>query len=350
MNTKILSLRMERQHFINKADEDEYIELYRDTQPGRLVYFEVPYAPPTLVFRADFNDIEFNHWRRWGRKLLKGRFAGGNVGWIVPEDLELFMALYRKPIETPTATQLQILGIIAKYRSVEVLQIKRETGMLVKDIEPILQRLQKAFLVYEDMWDYSFGTWYKFNKVFPKADAAKYTKREALKIVLQRFAYRLVWFDTAMAKSFYELPAREIKPAIEELVAEGILVETESGYMLKCDAELLETYIPKKLNFVYAIHRSDFIYKAHEHILKGMAKRFTEGLEYDHKPLHYLLIDGEFHGVSVGRFRYGASHIVTDVICDLPDAEIRKKEIIDAVCAANYSKKIERFMGIKLMM
>ena len=50
---------MERQYFINKADEDEYIELYRDTQPGRLVYFEVPYAPPTLVFRADFNDIEF---------------------------------------------------------------------------------------------------------------------------------------------------------------------------------------------------------------------------------------------------------------------------------------------------
>lgn len=81
-----------------------------------------------------------------------------------------------------------------------------------------------------------------------------------------------------------------------------------------------------------------------------MAKRLTEGFEYDHKPLHYLLIDGGFHGVSVGRFRYGASHIVTDVICDLPDAEIRKKEIIDAVCAANYSKKIERFMGIKLMM
>ena len=38
-----------------------------------------------------------------------------------------------------------------------------------------------------------------------------------------------------------------------------------------------------------------------------------------------------------------------DIICDLPDAEIREKEIIDAVCATNYSKKIERFMGVKLM-
>lgn len=34
-NTKIISLRMERQGFINKADEAEYIELYRDTQPGQ---------------------------------------------------------------------------------------------------------------------------------------------------------------------------------------------------------------------------------------------------------------------------------------------------------------------------
>ena len=32
MDAKIISLRMERQCFINKADEDEYIKLYRDTQ------------------------------------------------------------------------------------------------------------------------------------------------------------------------------------------------------------------------------------------------------------------------------------------------------------------------------
>lgn len=81
-----------------------------------------------------------------------------------------------------------------------------------------------------------------------------------------------------------------------------------------------------------------------------MARRLAEELEYDHKPLHYLLIDGEFHSVSVGRFRYGASHIATDIICDLPDAEIREKEIIDAVCATNYSKKIERFIVVKLLM
>lgn len=39
MDAKIISLRMERQCFINKADEDEYIKLYRDTQPGQNVYW-----------------------------------------------------------------------------------------------------------------------------------------------------------------------------------------------------------------------------------------------------------------------------------------------------------------------
>ena len=60
MDAKIISLRMERQCFINKADEDEYIKLYRDTQPGQNVYWNGFGQPPTLTFRAGFNDIEFN--------------------------------------------------------------------------------------------------------------------------------------------------------------------------------------------------------------------------------------------------------------------------------------------------
>lgn len=55
MDAKIISLRMERQCFINKADEDEYIKLYRDTQPGQNVYWNGFGQPPTLTFRADFN-------------------------------------------------------------------------------------------------------------------------------------------------------------------------------------------------------------------------------------------------------------------------------------------------------
>ena len=98
MDEKIISMRMERQGFINKANEDEYIELYRDTQPGQNVYWNGFGQPPTLTFRSDFDDIEFNRNRQLNRELVKGRFAGGNLGWIVPEDIELFAALYRKPL------------------------------------------------------------------------------------------------------------------------------------------------------------------------------------------------------------------------------------------------------------
>lgn len=348
MNAKMISLRMERQCLINKADKAEYIKLYRDMQPGQNVYWDGFGDPPSLSFRAGFDDIEFNRDRQLKRRLIKGRFAGGNLGWIEPSDVELFMALYRKPLTKPTPEQQHVLELIETAGPFNIQQIKEETGLLVKQITPILHRLQEAFLVYEDQYDGEWDRgWYRFDEMFPEIKTDRYTRQEALKIVLQRFAYRIVWFDVAMAKSFYRLPEKEIKPAVRELVAEGVLVAFESGYMLKSDAELLTSYEPKPMRFVYAIHRNDFLYKAHEHILKEMAKKLTEGLAYDHEPLQYLLVDGEFHGASVGHFRYGP-YDLNDIVCDLPDAQNRKDEMIEAIRAVNFGKEPVRFMGNQL--
>ncbi len=73
----------------------------------------------------------------------------------------------------------------------------------------------------------------------------------------RRFAYRLVWFDSAMAKSFYKIPEKEIKSAAKELLCDGILIEHDNGFMLSMDAEFLESYSPKEMKFVYAIDRND---------------------------------------------------------------------------------------------
>ena len=342
---KIISLRMERQCFINKADETDYIKLYRDMQPGQNVYWNGFGEPPTLAFRTDFNDIEWNRVRQLNRQLIKGRFAGGNLGWIMTEDMELFAALYRKPLTKPTREQMLILELIEAAGPLNIQQIKEETGLLVKQITPILHRLQEAFLIYEDQYDGEWDRgWYKFAEMFPEVNIDRYTRLEALKIVLQRFAYRLVWFDTAMAKSFYKLPEKEIKRAVGELVSESILVTSDTGFMLKSDAALLSSYEPKSLHFVYAIHRNDFLYKANEHILKEKIKPLIDQLAYDHEPLQYLLIDGEFRGASVGHFRNGP-YDLNDVVCDLPDAESRKDEIVEAVRAVNFGKMPQRFMG-----
>ncbi|MGI6174038.1 MAG: hypothetical protein ACOYI8_09115 [Christensenellales bacterium] len=295
---KWISLRMERQCLLDKADEAEYIKLFRDTQPGQNVFWNGFGQPPTLTFRARFDDVALNRERQRERKLIKGRFAGGNLGWIVAEDLELFMALYRKPLPKPTETQRKLLALIESAGPFTIQQIKEETGLLVKEITPILHRLQEAFLIYEDQYD---GEWdrggYRFGEFFPGIDAEKYTRIEALKIVLQRFAHRLVWFNIEMAKSFYKIPSKEIQLAATELEKEGVLVSVDAGYVLFGDMEKLQTYEPKPMRFVYAIHRNDFLYKANEYRLKEWIKPLTENLAYDCGPLQYLLIDGGLRGV-----------------------------------------------------
>ena len=345
---KIISLRMKRQFLCGGADKKEYTELYRDLQPGQSVYWNGFGKPPVLSFRASFDDIEFNRRRQSERGLIKGRFAGGNLGWIVPEDLELFAALYRKPLVKPTEKQLYILDIIEREGPFNIQQIKEETGMLVKEITPVLHRLQEAFLIYEDQYNGEWDRgWYRFGEIFPKADFEKYTRIEALKIILRRFAYRHILFDTAMAKSFYRLPEKDIKNAISELLSENILSETCGGYILKSDEKILANYEPESLHFVYAMHRNDFLYKSNENILKEKFKPLIDKLKYDHEPLQYLLIDGEFHGVCVGHFRNGP-YDLNDVICDTPDLINRKDDIIKAIEEVNFGKTPKRFMGEKL--
>lgn len=345
MKQKILSLRMERQHLLVKATLDEYPALYRDFQPGQNVYWNGFGDPPSLTFRADFDDIEYNRERQEDRTLIKGRFSGGNLGWIVPEDLELFAGLFRKDLGNPTDVQARVLELIEREGPLSIQQIKEETGLLVKQITPVLHRLQEAFLIYEDQYNGEWDRgWYRFGEMFPDCDAGRYSRVEALKEVLLRFAYRMVWFDAEMVKSFYRLPWKAIKEAVLELADAGTLVERDGGYLLKTDADLLETYVPKELHFVYAMHRNDFLVKAMELELKEKFAPLYEDLPYDHDPLQYLLIDGEFRGASVGHFRNGP-YDLNDIVCDLPDADERRNEIVEAVRNVNFGKMPARFCG-----
>ena len=342
---KIISLRMERQGFVHKLGEEAYVSLFRDTQPGQNVYWNGFGQPPVLSFRADFDDLAFNRARQNSRQLIKGRFGGGNLGWIAPEDMELFLAVYQKPLKDPTPLLLRLLELIERSGPYNIQQIKEETGLLVKEITPVLHRLQEAFLIYEDQYDGEWDRgWYRFEEMFPYVDREKYTRTQALKVLLRRFAYRHVAFDLAMAKSFYKVPGKELKTALAELLAEGALVECDGGYMLPDDAALLERYEAQPLHFVYALHRNDFLYKSCEHILKETFGPLADGLPYDHEPLQYLFIDGEFRGAVVGHFRNGP-YDLNDVVCELPDADGRKEEILAAVREANFGRGLRRFMG-----
>ena len=322
---KITALRMERQYLTRKANEAEYIELYRDSQPGQNVYWNGFGDPPSLTYRADFNDIEFNRERQRTHKLIKGRFTGGNLGWIMPDDLELFAAAFIKPLDKPTSRHTTLLELIER-EPLTIQQMKEETGMLVKEITPVLHRLQEAFLIYEDQYDGEWDRgWHKFSDMFPNVDLTKYSRHDALKTLLRRFAYRHVCFDIKMAKSFYKLPEKDIKAAVAALIEDGSLIETDCEYILREDFEFSKSYAADPPKSVYTMHRNDVLVKSNEHWLK---EKYTHNYP---DTLYYMLIDGEFRGAVVGKFRYTPE--VEDVILDLPDDEAtkRKDEIIASI-------------------
>jgi len=337
----ITALRMERQFLTRKASKAEYNALYHDTQPGQNVYWNGFGDPPSITYRADFNDMEYNRARQRERQLIKGRFQGGNLGWIMREDIELFAGLSMKPLINLTDKQSVLLSLIEREGPMNIQLMKEMTKMLVKEITPVLHRFQEAFLIYEDQHDGEWDRgWYTFAEMFPNVKVDKYTRHEALKIVLERFAYRHVVFDIKMAKSFYKLPEKDIKKATTELVENGTLAETGDGYVLHNDFILLETFAAKPVKSVFAMHRNDFLVKSNEHWLK---ERFTHSYP---DTMYYLLIDGKFRGVVAGKFRYTPE--LEDVIVDLPanEAITRKSEILQAthyLCGEN--NKIKRYQG-----
>lgn len=338
---KVIALRMERQHLVRKAGETEYISLYRDLQPGQNVYWNGFGDPPSLTYRAGFNDIKFNRERQKARALIKGRFLGGNLGWIMPEDLELFACIFRKPLDKPSERQLALLKLIENEGPLTIQQMKEATGMLVKEITPILHRLQEAFLVYEDQHDGEWDRgWFKFAEMFPNVNLEKLSRINALKILLKRFACRHVVFDLSMVKSFYKIPEKDIKVALADLAADTSFFQNGDSFMLRGDFELLKTYSAQPSKSVYAMHRNDFLVRSNEHFLKE---------KYQHSypdTLYYLLIDGEFKGAAVGKFRYTPE--VEDVILDLPleEAIAQKNDILQAIhFLCGKDNPIKRFQG-----
>ncbi len=343
---RVTSLRMERQHFCEKATEAEYRELFRDTSPGYQVYWIGFGQPPVLRYRAQFDDAEYNRVRMLSRKIVIGRFIGGNLGWVEREDMAMFSVLYKKPLPKNAGTAREILEVIRRIGPLGVRQMKEETGMLVKDITPALKQLQQAFLVFEDRYDNNFDrSFYEFSEMFPSSEK-DVTREEAIEELLKRFAYRNVVINEKQATAFYKLPKAEIRQAFSRLVAAGSIKAVDGGYMLTNDFDHIGTYVPKRMNFAYAVNRNDFLFRSYEHELVPKFKPMYEHLPYDSEPLHYILVDGVFRGVAVGHVHNGPFEI-NDIVLDMSDEEARSRrtQIIDAVTDMNLSVPPLRFMG-----
>ncbi len=339
----ITALRMERLHFTEKAtneENDDYDVLFRDISPVPTVFWSSPGDPPTLPYHADFNDTMYNNRRRAARTIVKGRFQKGMVGYIYKDELELYAALYKKPIEFFTPIQGEILDLLRREGPMSIQYMKKITKHLIKNLSPALQQLQQAYLVFEDQVDSEWDrAWYPMETEFPDFDINRYTVTEALKIVVSRYAFRMVAFDLSMLKSFFKLPDKQIKDALIELVSENVLLETEFGCIRADDYELLKINDYELKHSAIVLQRSDILIRSYEHILK---KRFEiKGT----RVLQYILIEGEFHGAVYGAFRFSPNEI-DDVILDDEKYMIYKEQIINGIYVANsFESPISKFMG-----
>jgi hypothetical protein len=165
----VLAERLGRQRLVNPVrTADEYMALFRQLQPVSPVYFSRPGDPPTLVHRAALDDRAITaDWRR-KRTIVKGRFLGGTIGYVFSEDMAFYANAFQRPLARLSEAQELIYNTLLHVGPLTPRQLKEETGLLNKEIMPVLHRLQEAFLVYEDQVDEDWErAWHVFSQEWP---------------------------------------------------------------------------------------------------------------------------------------------------------------------------------------
>jgi hypothetical protein len=240
-----------------------------------------------------------------------------------------------------------LLWILQREGPLTIQVMKEMTGWPVKRITPILHAFQRAFLVFEDQVDNEWDRgWYLFEKEFAEVRLDRYTREEALDMLLPRFLTLHVFATAEMAASYYRLPLREVQASLDRLVAEREITpvhwDDRDGYVRVGDRDMLacstgEAPIPS----VIALQRNDFLVSSHRSWLES---RFTGG---DFTALNYLLIDGCFQGVVQGTFRHGLSDLEDVALLPEVDAIVRREEILAAIdeITEGQANRLKRYCG-----
>jgi hypothetical protein len=319
-------------------DEKEYPELFRRLQPVSPIAMTYPGNPPALVKRTTFDSGEASDDLRGDRKVVKARFLGGTVGYVLVGHLEDYAVVFRKRPTRLTPTEREVLGAVRELGPITPRLLKEETGILAKKVGPALAKLQRAFLVFEDQTETNWERgWSTFSSAFPDLDLDSTDRDEAARRVLNTFFKAIIFATMEQIRNWSELPIRDLKAWVERLRELGD-IEAASIEGLG-EGWITSGFRPKKRALrksVHMLHLQDGLVRAHRSELK---RRFA-----DREILQYLLIDGQFAGAVCGHWRIGP-HDVDDIALDLPQKErvTRKREILKEV-ASNYSGERHRII------
>lgn len=309
------------------VDASAYPELFRLLQPVSCIHFTRPGDPPSLSPRCSYDDRITNDMLRTTRELVKGRFIGGNIGYVFADDLEMYANTFCKPLDKMNDNQRLVLNIIRSCGPLTPRMLKEESGLLNKELMPVLHRLQKAFLVFEDQSDSDWERpWSLFEEEWPDLEIGPILREETTCRVIERFLHAHVFATLKELRDWSQLPARFLKAIMQQLLeSERIrsvnIEDLGNGFMLPEDEQLEAPKLPPS---VFMLHKADPLVKAHTTELKALFGKM--------ETLQYLLIDGEFKGAVLGHWRIGP-HDVDDVCLLLPENECadRKEEIISVI-------------------
>jgi hypothetical protein len=328
---KATYLQLARQNIIKHPDNLDYEKMFRMMSPVPTLYWTAPGEPPLIQHRHVIDDRTLNNYNRANRTIIKGRFRGGNVGYIYQDELPLFMAAYKKEIKSYTQNDFTVLETLRTEGAMNIAMIKEITGMLSKHIAASLQKLQKAFIVFEDQVDNEHDrAWYILEDEFQDVDFEQYTREQAMEEVILRFGILNVFFDESMVKSFTKFANKDIKTAILSLLDKSMIIqadcEDKHGYILEEDLAEIENTPINIPDDIYILDLNDYLVRSNEAELKV---RFDSA---PYKTLHYIMKRGEFIGILVGRFTFGPPEL-QDVMIDLPVDKILsyRQKIIQAI-------------------
>ena len=340
---EVLAHRLERQGLGPLiGDEAGYQRLVWWLQPVAPVHFSRPGSPPRLVQRTPFDEGALADDWRLRRLLVKGRFWGGNIGYVLAEDLALYGAAFRRPLPRLSPAHEKILQTLKYEGPLSPRQLAAESGVRHKELMPALHRLQLAFAVYEDQeddnWERPFAL---FGAEWPEVALEARSGEDAAAEVIRRLLHSQVFLTQAQVRDWSQWPARRVAQILAQLASAGEVLPCRieglgEGWIAAAD-QALEACRPAK--GVFMLHKADPLVKSHQSQLKG---------QFPGEVLQYLLIDGDFRGAVCGHWRIGP-HDVDDIAVDLPPRQIsaRREEVLAAVAAQYHPPRsqIRRYAG-----
>jgi len=324
----VLAERLQRQRLTAPLESaGGYVELFRLLQPVSPIANTRPGDPPRLAPRARFDDgIEADRLRA-RRRIVKGRFLGGSIGYVLAEDLALYANVFQQPMPWLNEIQSTVWEAVQTTGPLTPRQLKEETGLLNKQIMPALHRLQRAFLVYEDQTDSDWERgWYDFASEWPDVQLSENQRQATAAQVLLRFLQSHVFATFEQFKDWSQLSTRFLTGVLQEMEKASLIMPRAvpglgEGWLCVGDSPLRSGELAPS---AFMLHNADALVRSHAGELK---RRFG-----DYEVLQYLLVDGVFQGAVVGHWRIGP-HDVSDIVLSLPAAERvnRRAEILNVV-------------------